>query len=171
MTVDPGLFTFEILRDYLLVGAALMTVGMVGFLSRRNLIVMFLSAEMMLQGTALTLVGFGRYHGNWLGQAFTIIIVTVAACEASIALALILILYNRRSSLDVTLWQEIREPGRPPVSATAELAEAEAIEPTPGPESYPHLVPAGWSRRIRTPPGSSAATETLQRGWKPPPTV
>ena len=82
---------------------------MLGFLSRRNLIVMFLSAEMMLQGTALTLVGFGRYHGNWTGQVFTIVILTVAACEAAIALALILVLYNRRSSLDVTLWQDIRE--------------------------------------------------------------
>ena len=86
---------------------------MLGFLARRNLIVMFLSAEMMLQGTALTLVGFGRYHGNWTGQVFTIVILTVAACEASIALALILILFNRRSSLDVTLWQDIREPGQP----------------------------------------------------------
>ena len=107
-------FTFDILRNYLLVGAALMALGMLGFLARRNLIVMFLSAEMMLQGTALTLVGFGRYHGNWTGQVFTIVILTVAACEASIALALILVLFNRRSSLDVTLWQEIREPGQPP---------------------------------------------------------
>src|SRR5215207_1966581 len=108
-------FSFDFLRNYLLIGSALMALGMLGFLSRRNLIVMFLSAEMMLQGTALTLVGFGRYHGNWGGQVFTIVILTVAACEASVALALILVLYNRRSSLDVTLWQEIREPGQPPV--------------------------------------------------------
>jgi NADH-quinone oxidoreductase subunit K len=136
---DP--FTFEILRSYLLVGAALMVLGMVGFLARRNLIVMFLSAEMMLQGTALTLVGFGRYHGNWTGQVFTIVILTVAACEASIALALILILYHRRSSLDVTLWQDIREPGQPPVMESS--AEAETLEVVPGPESYPHLTPSG----------------------------
>src|SRR6516225_1835939 len=106
-------FTYDLLRSYLLVGAALVVIGMLGFLARRNLIIMFLSAEMMLQGVALTLVGFGRYHGNWAGQVFTIVILTVAACEASIALALILVLYNRRSSLDVTLWQEIREPGQP----------------------------------------------------------
>src|SRR2546423_13561736 len=106
---------FDLLMNYLIVGAALMALGMLGFLARRNLIVMFRSAEMMLQGTALTLVGFGRYYGNWTGQVFTIVILTVAACEASIALALILILYTRRSSLDVTLWQDIREPGQPPV--------------------------------------------------------
>jgi NADH-quinone oxidoreductase subunit K len=140
---DP--FTFDVLMSYLLVGAALMVLGMLGFLARRNLIVMFLSAEMMLQGTALTLVGFGRYHGNWTGQVFTIVILTVAACEASVALALILILYHRRSSLDVTLWQDLREPSQPPAVDTLQQEEAEA-EPAvviPGPESYPHLTPAG----------------------------
>ena len=137
----PDPFPFEALTDYLMVGAVLMALGMLGFLARRNLIVMFLSAEMMLQGTALSLVAFGRYHGNWTGQVFTIVILTVAACEAALALALILILYNRRGSLDVTLWQEIREPGQPPEAEP--VAAAEAIEPEPGPESYPHLTPAG----------------------------
>jgi NADH-quinone oxidoreductase subunit K len=136
---DP--FTFEVLRNYLLVGAALLVLGMIGFLARRNLIVMFLSAEMMLQGAALTFVGFGRYYGNWTGQIFTIMILTVAACEASVALALILILYNRRTSLDVTLWQEIREPGQPPVVEAP--AEAEPLEAIAGPESYPQLTPSG----------------------------
>jgi NADH-quinone oxidoreductase subunit K len=138
-SADP--FTFEILRNYLLVGAALLVLGMVGFLARRNLIVMFLSAEMMLQGTALSLVGFGRYHGNWTGQVFTIVILTVAACEASIALALILVLFNRRSSLDVTLWKEIREAGQPPIADVS--GEAEPVVAVAGPESYPHLTPSG----------------------------
>jgi NADH-quinone oxidoreductase subunit K len=139
----PDVFSLDVLRNYLLVGAVLFVLGMVGFLSRRNLIVMFLSVEMMLQGTALSLVGFGRYHGTWIGQVFTIVILTVAACEASIALALIVVLYNRQSSLDVTLWQEIREAGVP-ATATSDVAqEAEPVEQTPGPESYPHLVPAG----------------------------
>lgn len=134
-------FTYDMLINYLLIGAALMAIGMLGFLSRRNLIVMFLSAEMMLQGTALTLVGFGRFHGNWTGQIFTIVILTVAACEASIALALILILFNRRSSLDVSLWQEIREPGQPPTIDPEGEAEPELV--TAGPETYPHLLTAG----------------------------
>jgi NADH-quinone oxidoreductase subunit K len=137
----PTTDEFALLQTYLMIGAAQMAIGMLGFLARRNLIVMFLSAEMMLQGVALSLVGFGRYHGNWLGQVFTIVILTVAACEASIALALILILYNRRSSLDVTLWQDIREPGEPPVADG--LDEAEPVEATAGPESYPHLATAG----------------------------
>jgi NADH-quinone oxidoreductase subunit K len=137
------IFSLDVLRDYLLVGAVLFALGMLGFLARRNLIVMFLSVEMMLQGTALSLVGFGRYHGTWTGQIFTIVILAVAACEASIALALIVVLYNRRKSLDVTLWQDIREPGVPASPAEDEAEEAEPVPETPGPESYPHLVPAG----------------------------
>jgi NADH-quinone oxidoreductase subunit K len=147
-------FSFDVLTNYLIVGAVLMALGMLGFLSRRNLIVMFLSAEMMLQGTALTLVAFGRYHGNWTGQVLTIIVLTVAASEAAVALALVLVLFKRRSSLDITLWQDIREPGLPPVEER--LDEAEPLEPVPGPESYPHLTPSGlepahpqqpWERR------------------------
>ena len=140
--MTDAIASFDMLTNYLLIGAALMALGMLGFLSRRNLIVMFLSAEMMLQGTALTLVAFGRYHGNWTGQVFTIVILTVAACEASIALALILILFNRRSSLDVSLWQEIREPG---LAATVDgpPADAEPVIIADGPETYPHLLTAG----------------------------
>jgi NADH-quinone oxidoreductase subunit K len=102
---------------------------------------MFLSAEMMLQGTALTLVGFGRYHGNWSGQVLTVLILTVAACEAAIALALILVLFNRRQTLDITVWQDLREADLPPVTEPAD--EAEPVEPEAGPETYPHLTPAG----------------------------
>jgi NADH-quinone oxidoreductase subunit K len=134
-------FTFDLLSNYLVLGAALMAIGMLGFLSRRNLIVMFLSAEMMLQGTALTLIGFGRYHGNWTGTVFTIVILTVAACEAALALALILALFKRRGTLDVTAWSGLREAGLPPTVESAE--EAEPMTPAPGPESYPQLTPAG----------------------------
>ena len=136
---DPS-FPFEFLSNYLIIGAALMALGMLGFLSRRNLIVMFLSAEMMLQGVALTLVAFSKYHGNWTGQIFTIVMLTVAASEAALALALILVVFNRIRSLDVTLWQDLRETGLP---ETVDSSEAEPYEPIPGPESYPNLTPSG----------------------------
>src|SRR5436190_4325497 len=97
------------LHHFLAVGAILFALGAIGFLARRNLIVMFLSAEMMLQGVTLNLVAFARYRGNLQGQAFTLFILTVAACEAAIALALILMLYRRRRSLDVSVWQDLRE--------------------------------------------------------------
>src|SRR5438477_6391806 len=95
-----------LLHNSLLVGAALFALGLVGFLVRRNMIVMFLCAEMMLQGVSVSLVAFGRYHGSlglpgaWDGQMLVIFIVTVAACEAGIAMALILMLAQRGGNLD-----------------------------------------------------------------------
>src|SRR5213082_2622192 len=126
-----------LLHHYLIVGAILFALGMIGFLARRNLIVMFLCAEMMLQGVALNLAAFARYRGNLQGQAFVLFILTVAACEAAIALALILMLFKRRGSLDVSLWQDLREAGW-------EAAEdQEEFPDTPPPAPMPHLTPAG----------------------------
>src|SRR5215468_242729 len=125
------------LHHYLVVGAVLFALGMIGFLARRNLIVMFLSAEMMLQGVALNLVAFARYRGNLQGQSFALFILTVAACEAGIALALILMLFKSRKSLDVSLWQDLREPGQPPT------VDDEPLPEEPRPEPMPQLPPAG----------------------------
>src|SRR5207302_2677104 len=99
-------------HHYLIVGAILFCLGMIGFLARRNLIIMFLCAEMMLQGVAINLVAFARYRGNLQGQAFVLFMLTVAACEAGIALALILMLYRNKHSLDVSLWQDLRQPAQ-----------------------------------------------------------
>jgi NADH-quinone oxidoreductase subunit K len=109
----------------------------VGFLARRNLIIMFLSAEMMLQGVTINLVAFARYWGNLHGQVFTLFILTVAACEAGIALALILMLYRSRHSLDVSPWQDLREPDQEPI------VDEEPLPPPPKEEPLPHLTPAG----------------------------
>lgn len=125
------------LPNYLAVGAALFVLGMIGFLTRRNLIIMFLCAEMMLQGVALNLVAFSRHWGNLQGQALTLFIITVAACEAGLALALILVLFRNRRSLDVSLWQELREPGQEP------NVDEEPLPAPPPPPPLPHLTPAG----------------------------
>jgi NADH-quinone oxidoreductase subunit K len=125
------------LENYLIVGAVLFALGMIGFLARRNLIILFLSAEMMLQGVALNLVAFARFRGNLQGQVFTLFILTVAACEAAVALALILVLYRKKRSLDVSLWQDLREPGQEPI------VDEEPLPPSPVPEPLPRLTPAG----------------------------
>ena len=125
------------LPHYLAVGAILFCLGLVGFMTRRNLILMFLSAEMMLQGVAINLVAFARFRGNLQGQAFVLFILTVAACEAALALALILMLYRSRHSLDVSLWQELREPGQEPA------VDEEPLPPLPPEEPLPTLTPAG----------------------------
>lgn len=125
------------LTHYLAVGAAIFVIGMIGFLTRRNLIILFLSAEMMLQGVGINLVAFARERGNLSGQVFVLFITTVATCEAGVALALIVTLYRRRRSLDVTLWQDLRESG---LEATV---DTEALPPAPEEELMPTLTPAG----------------------------
>lgn len=134
------------LHHFLVVGAVLFALGAIGFLARRNLIVMFLCAEMMLQGVALNLVSFARYRGNLQGQSFTLFILTVAACEAGIALALILMLFRSRNSLDVSLWQELREPGQEPA------IDEEPLPPQPREAPLPHLTPAGPEPKHREEP-------------------
>jgi NADH-quinone oxidoreductase subunit K len=133
------------LESYLIVGAVLFALGMVGFLTRRNLIIMFLSAEMMLQGVAINFVAFAKFRGDLGGQVFVLFILAVAACEAAIALALILMLFKRRKSLDVSLWQELREPGQEPVEDEGTLVAAS--EPIP----FLHLVPTGEQPAVKTP--------------------
>ena len=122
---------------FLAVGAILFGIGLVGFLTRRNLITVFLCAEMMMQGVVLNLVAFSRYHGNMGGQVFALFIITVAACEAGLALALFLTVYRRGKSLDSGDWQSVREAVVPPMVDTEPLPEP---EPEP---AYPMLPPAG----------------------------
>jgi NADH-quinone oxidoreductase subunit K len=124
------------LWHYLSVAAVLFGIGLVGFLTRRNMITMFLCAEMMLQGVAINFVAFSRYHGNLQGQVFVLFIVAVAACEAGVALALVLMLYRRGKSLDASDWQSLRELGVPPA------VDTEPLPAPPQPEEI-HLPPAG----------------------------
>ncbi|MEO2090503.1 MAG: NADH-quinone oxidoreductase subunit NuoK [Gemmataceae bacterium] len=124
------------LWHFLGVGAILFGLGLVGFLTRRNLITIFLSAEMMLQGVVINLLAFGSYHGSLSGQAFGLFIVTVAACEAGLALALFLMLYKRGRSLDSGDWQTVREVGVPPAVDSVPL-------PAPPPDDHPTLPVPG----------------------------
>jgi NADH-quinone oxidoreductase subunit K len=122
---------------YLAVAAVLFGIGLVGFLTRRNLITMFLCAEMMLQGVAINFAAFARYHGNLQGQAFVLFIVAVAACEAGIALAMFLMLYRRGRTLDSTSWQALREAGMPPT------VDVEPLPPREPDLEVEQLPPAG----------------------------
>ncbi len=99
------------LNHYLLTAAVLFVLGLVGFVTRRNLIIMFLCTEMMFQGIALTLVAFSRYHMNLDGQVFVIFVLTIAAAEAALALALVVLLFRRRDTLDASIWDSMKEVG------------------------------------------------------------
>ena len=83
-------------------------IGLIGFMTRRNLIVMFLCTELMFQGVAINLIAFGRYHDNLAGQAFVIFVLVIAAAEASLALGLVILLFRRRHSLDADAWRDMK---------------------------------------------------------------
>ncbi len=96
------------LAHYLVVSALLFVIGLIGFLTRRNLIIMFLCTELMFQAAGVALVAFGRYHLSFTGQTFVIFILTVAAAEAAMALALVVLLFRRKESLSAEEWTELK---------------------------------------------------------------
>jgi NADH-quinone oxidoreductase subunit K len=95
------------LSHFLLTGAVLFVLGLIGFVTRRNLIVMFLCTEMMFQGVVVTLAAFSRFHGNETGQTFIIFVLTIAAAEAALALGLVVLLFRRKHTLDAQAWAEM----------------------------------------------------------------
>lgn len=108
-TVAPDIFAGDIsLFHYLFVSAALFALGVIGFLTRRNMIVMFLCTEMMFQGVVVTLVAFSKFHHNLDGQVFVIFVLTIAAAEAAMALGLVVLLYRRKPTLDAESWSTMK---------------------------------------------------------------
>lgn len=145
--------TATALESQLIVGATLFILGMIGFLTRRNLILIMLSAELMLHGVSINLTAFSRYHGNPQGEVFTIFVLTIAACEAGLALSMILSLYQRRKSLDVFLWGKLGEDDLPVFTGSPAPQAPVAADPN---SDLPHLTPAG--RMPKTPAGTQAKT-------------
>ena len=131
-----------LLQNYLIVGALIFAIGLVGALSRRNVIVIFLSIEMMLQGVSISLVAWGRYHNDWGGQSLVIFILAVAACEAAIALALVLMLFRRAGKLDIAAWSVLREENLPAFT-DLEIPEERAED-----RVWPQLTPAGREPQV-----------------------
>ena len=101
--------TSHALLGYLIVSGILVSIGLIGFLARRNLIVMFLCTELIFQGAALAFIAVGRYLFDYSGQVMVIFILTVAAAEAALALALVVLLHRQQESLDADAYVELRE--------------------------------------------------------------
>lgn len=96
------------LYHYLVTSALLFTIGLIGFVSRRNLIIMFLCTELMFQAAGIALIAFSRFWLNHTGETFVIFVLTIAAAEAALALALVVLLFRRKESLDAARWAEMR---------------------------------------------------------------
>ncbi len=93
---------------YMALAMVLFCIGVCGFLTRRNVIIMFLSLELMLNGVNLNLVALSHFMDSVRGQAFTFFIITVAAAEAAIGLGIAISLYRSRRSVHVDTLNQLR---------------------------------------------------------------
>lgn len=99
MTISPG--------DYMALAAVLFIIGAAGILTRRNAIVMFMSIELMLNAVNLTFVSAGRALGTLTGQISVFFVLVVAAAEVVVGLAIIVAVFQRRSSASVDELSEL----------------------------------------------------------------
>jgi NADH-quinone oxidoreductase subunit K len=88
------------LAESLLLSALLFTIGVVGVLTRRNAIIIFMCVELMLNAVNLTFVAFSRLYGT-SGQVFVVFVMTVAAAEAAVGLAIVIALFRHRQTVDL----------------------------------------------------------------------
>jgi NADH-quinone oxidoreductase subunit K len=90
------------LANYLAVGAIVFTIGVLGiFLNRKNVIIILMSIELILLSVNINFVAFSAYLGNLVGQVFALFVLTVAAAEAAIGLAILVVYFRNRGSIAV----------------------------------------------------------------------
>ena len=86
---------------YMVLSAALFTLGVVGVMTRRNVIIVLMSIELMLNAVNINLVAFSHQLGNVLGQVFAVFIIVVAAAEAAVGLGIILAFYRNKETVNI----------------------------------------------------------------------
>ena len=95
--MDDGL----LLNEFLLLGAVLFCIGVYGALARRNGVAVLMSIELILNAVSINLVAFGALNGNLGGQVFALFVITVAAAEVGVGLAIVLLIYRNLHSIDL----------------------------------------------------------------------
>jgi NADH-quinone oxidoreductase subunit K len=97
------------LSHYLVLGAILFTIAVIGiFLNRKNLIVLLMAIELMLLAVNLNFIAFSHFLDNAAGQVFVFFILTVAAAESAIGLAILVVLFRNRNTIDVEDLDELK---------------------------------------------------------------
>ena len=96
------------LNWYLVLSAAVFSIGVFGFLTRRNIIIMFMSVELMLNAVNISLVAFSHYLQDLRGHMLVFFIITVAAAEAAIGLAIIIALFTNKKTVHVDEMNEMK---------------------------------------------------------------
>ncbi|HEX6606241.1 MAG TPA: NADH-quinone oxidoreductase subunit NuoK [Chloroflexia bacterium] len=94
---------------FLILSGVLFAIGMIGVLTRRNVLVIFMSVELMMNAVNITLVAFGTAMNSLAGQAFVVFVVTVAAAEAAVGLAIIMALVRHKPTVDAAEMEIMKE--------------------------------------------------------------
>ena len=97
------------LFSYIVVAMLLFSIGLLGVISRRNIFVIYMSIELMLNAINLLFVSLAQYHGSMDAQVMAMLVIAVAAAEAAVFLSLIVVLYRRRKSLDSDLYRSLAQ--------------------------------------------------------------
>ena len=96
-------------EHFLFLSAALFIIGMIGVLTRRNVLVIFMCIELMLNAVNISFIGFAWEQNSMVGQVFALFVIAVAAAEAVIGLGIIMALSRRRDTVDVNAVRDLRE--------------------------------------------------------------
>lgn len=88
-------------ENYLILSGILFAIGVIGVLTRRNVIIIFMCIELMLNAVNLTFVAFARYFNDMSGHVFVFMVMTVAAAEAAVGLAIIIAIFRNKETVDV----------------------------------------------------------------------
>ena len=97
------------LTQYATVSMILFSLGTIGVCSRRNIFIIYMSIELMLNGINLFLITFSRYHFSMDGQIISIMVIAIAAAEAAIFLSIIILLFRTKKSLDTNVFTELKQ--------------------------------------------------------------
>ena len=90
-----------LLNQFLLLAAALFCIGVYGVLARRNAVLVLMSVELILNAVNINLVAFGAWHGSVAGAVFALFVIAIAAAEVGVGLAIVLLIYRNRHSVDL----------------------------------------------------------------------
>jgi len=97
-----------LLNQFLLLSAVLFAIGVYGVLARRNGVLVLMSIELILNAVNLNLVAFGAFRETVAGEVFALFVIAVAAAEVGVGLAMVLLLYRNRRSIDLTQIDQLR---------------------------------------------------------------
>ena len=97
-----------LLNQFLLLGAILFCTGVYGVIARKNTVLVLMSIELILNAVNINLLAFGAMHGDIAGAVFALFIIAVAAAEVGVGLAMVLIIYRNRSSVDLDYVDSMR---------------------------------------------------------------